>query len=46
VLAHDLFLGVTLDALSAGVPADDMPVFVEHDDGVVRDAVHQLAIAL
>ena len=37
---------IALDALGAGVPTDDMPAGIEHDDGVVRDAFHQQAEAV
>ena len=42
MLADRFVLGVTLDALGAGVPADDVAVDVEHVDRVVDDAAHQL----
>ncbi len=43
MLAHDLVRAVALDAFRAGVPTDDMPLGIEHDDGIVLDAVHQQA---
>ena len=40
MLADDLGGGVALDALRAGVPARDAALGIEHEDGVVDDALH------
>ena len=44
VLPDDLGGGIALDALGAGVPAQDVPVGVQREDGVVPDALDQQAI--
>src|SRR5690242_264758 len=46
VPADDLVGGVLVDALGAGVPRGDAPVGVEHEDGVVGDAVDDAAKAV
>src|SRR6185436_14102489 len=46
VLADDLVGAVALDALGAGVPGDHPARGIEHEDGVVPDAVHHQAEAL
>src|SRR6185295_7300413 len=46
VLPDDLRSAVSLDQLGAGVPRCHPAVGVEHEDGVVLDALHQKAKAL
>jgi hypothetical protein len=43
VLAEDLVLTIALEALRSGVPADDSPVGIEHENRVVDDAFDQHA---
>src|SRR6185295_3217456 len=45
VLPEDLVLRVAVDQLGSGVPADDGPSGIEHDDGVVFGALDELAEA-
>src|SRR6185295_19396403 len=46
VLADDLRGAVALDPLGAGVPGENVAVGIEHENGVVLDALHQKAKAL
>src|SRR5215204_1153238 len=46
MLPDDLLGLVALDALSSKVPCCDVPIGVEHEDGVVLDALDQEAEAL
>src|SRR6202008_4553301 len=41
VFADDLVGAVALDAFGAGVPADDVPGRVEHEDRVVAHSLHE-----
>src|SRR4029079_11767733 len=45
VAPDDLGRAIALDALRAGVPGRDVAVGIEHEDGVVADAVDELAHA-
>ncbi len=42
--ADDFAGGIALDPFGAGVPADDPPLWVEHDDRVVHDRLNQSLI--
>jgi hypothetical protein len=44
VLPDDLGGRVALEALGSGVPAQDVPVGVEREDGVVANALDEQAI--
>src|SRR5215208_5271249 len=46
VLSDDLLGLIALDALGAWIPGGDVPFGVEHEDGVVLDALHQEPEAL
>jgi len=46
VLPNDLIQGISLRALGASVPGQDMTARVEHEDGVVSDAFDQQSEAL
>src|SRR5204862_113362 len=46
VRTEDLVGAVAFDALGAGIPARDAPVRVEHEDGVVSNALDQQAEAV
>ena len=46
MLSDDLVGAVALDALGADVPGADAAVHVQHEDGVVLDALHQETKAL
>src|SRR6185295_1553135 len=46
MLSDDLVGGVALDPLGAGVPGSDVSPGVEHEDGVVPDALDHEAEAL
>src|SRR6185312_4175244 len=46
VLSDDFFKGIPLDPLGARVPADNMPLGVQHKDRVVSDRVDKEAEAL
>ncbi len=41
MLADDLRGRIALDPLGAGVPGGNAAVRIEHEDGIVLDAVHQ-----
>jgi hypothetical protein len=41
VLPDDLVRGVLLEPLRAAIPADDPAVRIEHEDGVISDALDQ-----
>lgn len=41
VRTDDLVFGIALDASGAGIPACDVPVGRQHEDGVVRHALNQ-----
>src|SRR6185436_13913163 len=40
VLADDFVRGVALESFGAGIPADDVPQRVEHENPVVLDRLH------
>ena len=46
MLADDLVGAVALEALGAGVPGQDMPLRVEHEDRVVAHALDEQPEAL
>ena len=46
MLPDDLIQGISLRALGASVPGQDMTARVEHEDGVVSDAFGQQSEAL
>ena len=41
MLTDDLIGGISLDALRAGVPVGDDPVWIEHVNGVIDDTLYQ-----
>src|SRR3954471_5904921 len=45
MLADDLIGGVAFDALGTGVPACNMSLGVEHEDGVIDNRLDQLLVS-
>jgi hypothetical protein len=41
VFADDFFFGIAFGALGAAIPAGDVPLWVEHEDGVILHAFHE-----
>jgi hypothetical protein len=42
MLADDLVGGISLDALGAGIPGEDIPVTVELKDRIIDDGIQEL----